>query len=50
MHDILTTLRVTSQSLFAAFTSIGNIYTALAQAVGAADKARHKRLEAAAPM
>uniref|UniRef100_A0A0D3KWX0 ABC transmembrane type-1 domain-containing protein n=2 Tax=Emiliania huxleyi TaxID=2903 RepID=A0A0D3KWX0_EMIH1 len=26
------------QSLFAAFTSIGNIYTALAQAVGAADK------------
>ena len=26
------------QSLFSAFTSIGNIYTALAQAVGAADK------------
>ena len=26
------------QSLFASFTSIGNIYTALAQAVGAADK------------
>jgi ATP-binding cassette subfamily B (MDR/TAP) protein 9 len=26
------------QSLFAAFTSIGNIYTALAQAIGAADK------------
>ena len=27
-----------NQSLFAAFTSIGNIYTALAQAIGAANK------------